>query len=77
MNHLFLNGVSIEIEYPTDQKVGEPRNWKDDKVCIYDSLGDVSEKEVNLIIDYLYNEGFILDRRTAYDVIKGNKSEEN
>jgi len=77
MNHLFLNGVSIEIKCPTDQKVGEPRNWKDDKVYIYDSLGDVSEKEVSLIIDYLYNEGFILDRRTAYNVIKGNKSEEN
>ena len=65
MQLVFLNGLPIKI------KKGESGFWKDDLVSIRDPLkASVSEKEIKVIMDYLYQEGFIQDRRTPHEVIK-------
>ncbi len=46
-------------------------HWTNEKIYIYDALSDASEKEITMMIEYLYNEGFIQDRRTECEVIRG------
>ena len=66
---LFLNGVGIEIK--EDPSAHYPfGSWMRTVVYIYDGLNDVSEKEIKSIIAYLYDEGFIMDRRTAVKIIR-------
>ena len=47
-----------------------PESWTKDKVYIYDPQLQVSEKEVAQIIEYLYSEGFIEDRRTQKELVR-------
>ena len=47
-----------------------PESWTKDKVYIYDPQLQVTEEEKNKIIDYLYSEGFIEDRRTQSEFIR-------
>jgi hypothetical protein len=42
--------------------------WKHDTVFIYNQSKCIAEKEINCIMEYLYSEGFIRDRRTKYYV---------
>jgi len=62
---LFLIGLYIEI------KTSEDEDWQKDVVYIYDCLSNLSDKERDSVIDYLYNEGFIQDRKTCCQVIRG------
>ena len=62
--HIDVLGFSIAICY---DKTG---NWKRDKVILYqhpDQL--IEERDALNVIQYLYNEGFIVDRRVAYQVL--------
>lgn len=45
-------------------------DWTDDKVHIYESKTTLTETLISSIIQYLYDEGFIVDRRTKYEIIK-------
>ena len=56
--------VSRDTEYPKD-------HWWGYKVFIYDGLSDAKENELLKVIEYLYDEGFIPDRRVEYEVIRG------
>jgi hypothetical protein len=47
-----------------------PENWTKDKVYIYDPQLQVTEEERSQIIDYLYSEGFIEDRRTQSELVR-------
>ena len=62
---LIINGVSLEIHY---DKTGY---WKNDKIYIYDCVEGLREEESDLIIDYLYEEGFIMDRRVQSTIVRG------
>ena len=42
--------------------------WKDKTFIIYDPANDLTEKTQQLIIEYLYEEGFIEDRRTKVEI---------
>ncbi|MAF25118.1 hypothetical protein CL634_06040 [bacterium] len=64
---MFVNGLCVEVY---NQGSGEDF-WGDKKIYIYDCLSDLSNKEKEAIIDYLYSEGFIDDRRTGCEVIRG------
>jgi hypothetical protein len=64
---LEVNGLIVEIynEKP------EENFWGDKRIYIYDCISDLTEVERDMIINYLYEEGFIDDRRTKCDVIRG------
>ena len=47
-----------------------PKSWTKDRVYIYDPQLQVTEEEKNQIIDYLYSEGFIEDRRTPSELVR-------
>ncbi|MAH49799.1 hypothetical protein CMI37_28500 [Candidatus Pacearchaeota archaeon] len=71
---LFLNGVAVEVK--EDPSIHYPSgSWLRTVVYIYDGLDDIGEKEIQSIMEYLYNEGFIMDRRTAMKVIKKDDTE--
>ncbi len=44
--------------------------WMKERILIHDKDGSLEEPEVKKIIEYLYEEGFILDRRTPYEVVR-------
>ena len=62
-----VNGLYTEIydENP------EEEFWGNKKIYIYDCLSDLSDKEKESIIDYIYAEGFVDDRRTKCEIIRG------
>ncbi len=56
MNLFNVYGVDVEVyEHPS-------KFWHDDRIMFY---SDPEDKKAD-IIQYLYNEGFIQDRRTPY-----------
>ena len=62
-----VNGLIVEIyDYNSEKEF-----WGDKKIYIYDCMGDLSGKEQDSIIDYLYNEGFVEDRRTECEIVRG------
>ena len=58
MNIINVYGVDVELYYNSDKV------WHDDKIIFYT---DPQDKK-RAIIQYLYNEGFIQDRRTPYTI---------
>ena len=62
-----LNGLFVEIY---DAKP-EENYWGNHKIYIYDCLSDLTDAERDAVINYLYEEGFIDDRRTKCEVIRG------
>ena len=72
MDLIFLNGLPIEIKHEAPDPSNPTGYWKHDKIYIHDPLGDISEKEVTVVKEYLYSEGFIQDRRTPHTVVRGD-----
>tara|TARA_Y100001938_G_scaffold59831_1_gene83501 strand:+ start:202 stop:405 length:204 start_codon:yes stop_codon:yes gene_type:complete len=60
----------IELNKRIIEVYTSPESWTKDKVYIYDPQLQVTEEEKNKIIDYLYSEGFIEDRRTQSEFIR-------
>ena len=60
----------IELNKRMIELYSSPENWTKDKVYIYDPQLQVTEDEKNQIIDYLYSEGFIEDRRTQSEFVR-------
>jgi hypothetical protein len=60
----------IELNKRMIELYSSPENWTKDKVYIYDPQLQVTEDEKNQIIDYLYSEGFIEDRRIQSELIR-------
>ena len=69
---IIILGFAVEIfkDMPRDTPYPEG-HWLGYKIYIYDCVGDASEKEIKKIVEYLYEEGFIQDRRTEYTVLRG------
>ena len=62
-----VNGLYAEVY---DVKP-EENYWGNHRIYIYDALSDLADVERDVIINYLYEEGFIDDRRTRCEVIRG------
>ncbi len=60
----------IELNKRVVEVYTSSQSWTKDKVYIYDPQLEVTEEEKNKIIDYLYSEGFIEDRRTQSEFIR-------
>tara|TARA_Y100000592_G_scaffold93984_1_gene158060 strand:+ start:5635 stop:5838 length:204 start_codon:yes stop_codon:yes gene_type:complete len=60
----------IELNKRVVEVYTSPESWTKDKVYIYDPQLQVTEEEKNQIIDYLYSEGFIEDRRTKSEFVR-------
>ena len=62
-----MSGIRIG-EYPVKVFLCEDGFWKHDSVFI--QVKCISEKEISSIMDYLYDEGFIQDRRTKFFITR-------
>lgn len=60
MSEIWILGYRVETHLCRDGF------WKHDTIFIYNESKCISEAEIITIIDYLYEEGFIKDRRTKY-----------
>lgn len=60
MYELCVNKYKIKVYLCNDD------NWRHDTVFIYNDSKCIAEKEIGTIVEYLFNEGFIKDRRTKY-----------
>ena len=65
VERLVLSNHVVEIHY---DKTG---NWRKDKIYIWDCEEVLPEENANQIINYLYEEGFIMDRRLELIVVRG------
>ena len=71
-DYLNVLGLSVIICY---DKTGD---WERDKVLLCEhSNQTIEEDEVLHVIQYLYDEGFIVDRKISYEIIvaKGGDNE--
>tara|TARA_R110002110_G_scaffold292771_3_gene506775 strand:+ start:859 stop:1068 length:210 start_codon:yes stop_codon:yes gene_type:complete len=63
-------------EYLVKVFLCEDEFWKHDSIFIYNNSKCVSEREINCMIDYLFSEGFIRDRRTKFYISERDQEEE-
>ncbi len=66
MFELWINKYRIKIFLCNDG------NWRHDSIFIYNNTKCIAEKEIEAIIEYLFNEAFIKDRRTQYHIAERN-----
>jgi hypothetical protein len=67
---IVINGLLVEIKQEPSIKYPNG-HWKRKKIYIHDvAESDLIDSEVVAIIEYLYAEGFIEDRRTDYKIIR-------
>ena len=68
---ILVNSLFVEI-YERGPDIHFPAGyWKSKAIRIYDPLETVTEEHQRKVIQYLYDEGFILDRRVDCDIITG------
>jgi len=60
----------IELNKRVIEVYTSSESWTKDRVYIYDPQLQVTREEENQIIDYLYSEGFIEDRRTKSELVR-------
>jgi hypothetical protein len=60
----------IELNKRMVEVYSSPENWTKDKVYIFDPQLQVTEQESCQIMEYLYSEGFIEDRRTLKELVR-------
>jgi len=67
---IIINGLLIEIKQEPSIKY-PAGHWKRKKIYIHDVIeSGLRDSEVISIIEYLYEEGFIEDRRTDYEILR-------
>ena len=59
----------IVILYDIDSSNKPLKRWENNGVLICDPDKDIKKSEIINIIEYLYEEGFIDDRRTPYEIL--------
>lgn len=67
VHSIVVNGLIVEVY----DRNPEDDFWGDKRIYIYDCLSDLTDKEKDIVINYLYSEGFIDDRRIDCQVIRG------
>lgn len=76
--HMIIGEYPVSVSYgPFCGVEGNEagRFWRSDKVSIFNPYFNqtnisIEDEQIAAIMEYLYNEGFILDRRTPYEVIE-------
>jgi len=66
---ILINSLFVEIYAPGNASV--PESWESQAIRIYDPLEAVTEEHERNVIQYLFDEGFIEDRRIKCDIITG------
>ena len=66
---LTYRGIPVEI-HPCGNG-----DWRYDTVFLYNTKKIITKAEIHTIIQYLYDEGYIKDRRTKYMIADGNTYE--
>jgi len=62
---IVINGLLIEI------KANGVDHWTNKKILIHDVIDSgLNPDEVAAIVSYLYEEGFIEDRRIEYEILR-------
>tara|TARA_R100000808_G_C2148129_1_gene156227 strand:- start:690 stop:917 length:228 start_codon:yes stop_codon:yes gene_type:complete len=56
-------GFPIEIHECVDG------NWKHDTIFIYSTNRIIEKRDIHAILQFLYDEGYIKDRRTKYIIV--------
>ena len=75
---IVVNGLIIEI-FEGAKREGEEYpegHWMGEQIYIYDGLSDAADNEILVVLDYLYEEGFIQDRRTPHTIIREDDFED-
>jgi hypothetical protein len=67
---VFVYNLLVDIY---DKPTGVPDHWQSKAIKIYDPQEVVTEGLQCKVIQYLYDEGFIEDRRTQCDIITGEE----
>ena len=67
--HLTINEIPIKVFLFRDG------DWRHDSVFLYNKKKVVTKIEIHTILQYLYDEGYIKDRRTRYMIADGNTYE--
>ena len=62
-------------EVPLKVFLAKDGDWRHDTVFIYNTKKVITKVEIHAIIQYLYDEGYIKDRRTKYMIADGNTYE--
>jgi len=65
---ILVHSLFVEVY---DKPTGVPDYWKSKAIRIYDPLEAVTEEQEKAVVQYLYSEGFIEDRRTDCEIIIG------
>ena len=60
---LLVDGIAIVVHC---DKTG---NWKNDQVEIYDPMDELAKPRVISLINYIYEEGYIVDRRVRINIV--------
>ncbi len=70
---ILYNGLAADVfeDVNSPDTPAPSGHWMNEKIYIYDALSDASEKEIHMMVNYLFHEGFIQDRRTQCEVIRG------
>tara|TARA_Y100000310_G_C20043365_1_gene517196 strand:+ start:21 stop:239 length:219 start_codon:yes stop_codon:yes gene_type:complete len=66
---LLIHGSIVEVLYDMNNvSLMPPGHWQSEKVKIHDL--SKTEKDIRAIVQYLYSEGFIQDRRVAVELVE-------
>ena len=66
---MMLQGIPVKVFLCRDG------DWRHDTVFLYNTQKVITKVEIRAIIQYLYDEGYIKDRRTRYMIADGNTYE--
>ena len=57
------------LNFPVEVHQSDDGNWQNDTIFIYSNDKIVEKKQIYAILQYLYDEGYIQDRRTKYIIV--------
>ena len=60
---LLVDGIAITVYC---DKTG---NWKKDQIEIYDPMDNLTNLRIASLINYIYEEGYIVDRRARVNIV--------
>ena len=66
------------LGFPVEVHLCNDGNWMHDTVFIYNTNKKriISKREIYATLQYLYDEGYIKDRRTKYEMVDSSATEE-
>lgn len=63
----------IFADTPIEVYICDDGDWRHDSVFIWNNNGSISSLRIDRIVQYLYDEGYIKDRRTRYEIFNDKK----